>query len=343
MIYRIIIQIVLLLCICFGACAYGYDDGDFAVSVESYDSTGVGETHNNPNVAIGRPSVDTLYYADERPVVPLFAASGSHQIVTVGFGGHLVLKFDHRVSDDENNPHGVDFIVFGNAWQMIGFEQKWHYGDPKQAMVATDIVFNEPGMVSVSQDGETWYSYDWSVDPNAPAADDFAPTLGRVFDESDPYDGYDGWENLWWGDKTDPTVPLDPNITASDFKGKSLAEVCLMYGESAGGTGFDLRGLAAADYEALSVDSVTGRRWIQYVKIESVDVDNINTPEIDAVADVSACGDYKHPYPVGDMNFDCRVDLGDFALLAADWLSTSSDSELALLAANWLTCSWDCE
>lgn len=32
------------------------------------------------------------------------------------------------------------------------------------------------------------------------------------------------------------------------------------------------------------------------------------------------CGDPNHPYPIGDLNYDCRVNLLDFAILAAYWL-----------------------
>ena len=327
MINRITLAVISLLCICLNAGAYEYNPDDFALEVVDYDSTGAGTTHNDPAVALGRPSNDTLYGASLRPVLPIYPASGSHEIVTVGYGGHLILKFGHPVADDKNNPYGVDFIVFGNAWQMIGYPQEWYYGDPWQTTIGTDIIFYEPGRVSVSQDGQTWYVYDRSVDPNAPVADDFAPTLGRVFDQNDPYDGYANWDNLWWGEKTNPTLPLDPNITPADFVGKTLAEVCQIYGDSAGGTAFDLQNLAPADYEAIRIDPGTGRRWIQYIKIECTDSENINTPEIDAIADVSACGDYRHPYPPGDVNQDCFVDLLDFAIMSN----------------NWLECTWQCD
>lgn len=32
------------------------------------------------------------------------------------------------------------------------------------------------------------------------------------------------------------------------------------------------------------------------------------------------CGDPEHPYPVGDLNQDCRVDLADLAILLSHWL-----------------------
>jgi hypothetical protein len=98
------------------------------------------------------------------------------------------------------------------------------------------------------------------------------------------------------------------------------------YNGSAGGTGFDLRWLSPADYAKLAVDPNTGRRWIQYVRIED-DPGSSATTEIDAIADVSCCGDYKHPYPVGDLNKDCRVDFSD----------------IAVIALHWLECTWECD
>ncbi len=33
------------------------------------------------------------------------------------------------------------------------------------------------------------------------------------------------------------------------------------------------------------------------------------------------CGDLDHPYPPGDANKDCYVNLPDLALMAANWLT----------------------
>jgi hypothetical protein len=35
---------------------------------------------------------------------------------------------------------------------------------------------------------------------------------------------------------------------------------------------------------------------------------------------VAECGDIIHPFPVGDLNEDCKVDFSDFAELAANWM-----------------------
>lgn len=333
---------------------HDYDGNDFATEWVSYDS-GLGASFFVfPETALGRPSVDTDYYGARRPVVPVYPEWKPDAIVTIGVGGHLILKFNHKVADDENNSYGLDFIVFGNAMAVIDGINNWDYGDPGAVILKSGQVGSELGKVSVSQDGVDWYSFD-----RGPYADSFAPTLGRVYDPNDPNNGYEGWDNRWWGEATNPTLPIDPNFQAGDFAGKSVAEFCAAYGNSAGGTGFDLEWLASEDYQGLSVDPNTGRRWIQYVKIEctAVDPEEGPLPEIDAVSDVSCCGDYKHPFPVGDISHNCAVDLEDLEILCGYWLCEISDSndpakaadiykddivnlyDFALVGSSWLRCN----
>lgn len=297
---------------CFG---YDYDPSDFAVEViDFYQGLGTGVDRfepsmlfDDPNSALGRPTVDTN---GDNMSIPAFNAVAVNcvyqafrwfELVSVGTDGYLILKFDHKVRDDENNPYGIDLIVFGNPQKKGG--AFWTNGDPHNYTISISGLIADYGVVSVSQDGDNWYTYE-----DGPDADTFAPTQGRVFDPNDPNESL-GVANLWWSDESDPTVPLNPAITPEWMDGKTVAQVSAAYGKSAGGAGFDL---AESEME-----------WIQYVRIEGAG----DTPEVDAVADVSACGDYKHPYPVGDINKDCRVDLGD----------------IAMLSANWLECSWECD
>jgi len=68
------------------------------------------------------------------------------------------------------------------------------------------------------------------------------------------------------------------------------------------------------------------------------------------------CGDIDHPYPVGDVNIDCVVDLVDFAICALAWLTEDGQagwnpdcnlyddfvidtSDLRILGAHWLECT----
>ncbi|MBU0639597.1 MAG: hypothetical protein KKB50_12085 [Planctomycetes bacterium] len=254
-------------------------DSPYATQVVEYvPGTGIGsdpitgDPYHDPLAALGPPTTDTtgdnwFIPADEAvPVVPVYPPFRAFEVVTVGYGGHLIVAFDHAVEDHPKNPYGLDFIVFGNASLEVGGGQSWTNGDPSAVTVLTGNVLSEPGLVSVSQDGLEWYTY-----LNGPYADDFAPTLGRVYAPDNPDPGLGVW-NEWWGAPADPTLPLDAELTADTFSGKTVAHIAELYSGSAGGTGFDI--------------GIFGLDWIQYVRIENADLGG--TPEIDAVVDVAA-------------------------------------------------------
>lgn len=314
--------VMTLLGLAMSALGLDYDSNDFAVDVVEYiEGNDVGndwisgEPYNDANTALGRPTLETtgdgwLIPLDANvPVVPIYPAFRAFEIVTVGNGGYLTLKFNHRVADDENNPYGIDFIVFGDALQLTSGGQMWDNSNPEDFTVVGNIL-SEPGIAAVSQNGNDWYYFS-----SGPYADDFAPTASYEWDDV----------NDTWAQELDPTRPVDPNLTAFDMDGMTVAEMISAYDGSVGGTGFDLRWLEASDYAALAVDPNSGRKWIQYVRIAD-DPASSATTEIDAIADVSCCGDYKHPHPIGDINKDCRVDMIDFAMMAV----------------HWLDCTWNC-
>lgn len=339
----------LALCLAAVCPGYEYDGNDFATEVVSYvKGTGAvldyisGKPFDDPNRALDRPTVDTtgdnenIPVASIVPVVGVYSAFRSFELVTIGHGGQLILKFNHPVSNDKNNPYGIDFIIFGNAQQNAG--QYWLNGNPATFIIGSSSAIEEHAVVSVSQDGNNWYRYN-----NGPYADSFAPTFGRIYDPNHPDVNIGSW-NHWWGRPTNPTLPVDPNLGPSLFLGKSLACMSQVYGQSAGGTGFDL--------------AQSGMEWVQYVRIEG----NAScTPEVDSVADVASCGDYKHPYPEGDINEDCRVDYKDLMVLQRYWLAEITDAndpaatadiyeddivnlyDFAMAAGSWLQCTWDCQ
>ncbi|MDR3164412.1 MAG: leucine-rich repeat protein [Synergistaceae bacterium] len=61
----------------------------------------------------------------------------SHWLSLGGHGGYVTYYYDEPVTNDPNNPYGVDFIVYGNAFEGGGC--------------------NEPASVQVSSDDITWY------------------------------------------------------------------------------------------------------------------------------------------------------------------------------------------
>ncbi len=263
---------------------------NFALEVIEYiPGTGVGsdwltgQPYSDPSVALGRPTVDTtgnpifVNPLEPVPVVPVAPASRSFEIVTIGAGGALTLKFEHPVFDHPQNPFGIDFIVFGNVLQSA--DRVWSNRSP-DVVTLEGTLFEEPGIVSVSQDGETWLTF-----TNGPFADTFAPTLGRMWQPEAPDASLGEW-NDWWGEATDPTWPLDPSITSTDFVGRTVADVARIYGRSAGGTGFDLSSLD------LPMHPERDMKWMQYIRIEAPSSPG-GTPEIDAVAAVRPVSDYE--------------------------------------------------
>jgi hypothetical protein len=307
---------------------YVYDANDFATACVAYQPQGMMNDwfsrtpYNDPNVALGRPTVDTTGddwiapVASAIPVTPVYPAFRSHEIVFLGGGGSITLAFNHPVRDDASNPYGIDFIVFGNNCLRQRSGDYLSGGDLADVVVGGSDTA-EPGIVSVSQDGVTWYSF--TTDPNfmaadanfiklpaeaadGPFCDSFAPTMGRVYDPCNA-DASVGQTNRPWAEPTNPTLPLDPTVTLASLSGRSVARVAQTYGDSAGGTGYDLARLD------LPVDPNTQLKWFKYIRIDDAPVGG--EPEIDAVADVSCPGDYRHPAPLGDVNGDFRVDAQD--------------------------------
>ena len=286
---------------------------DFAVEIVNYNGPFGPSPYDDPNVVLGKPTTlikDGFETYVCSLVYPAWntAPDGSKLIVTVDIGAEIVVGFDHKISDDPGNPYGIDFIVFGNSsFECSGWVEPNTNMDEFFLKNPTSI-FAEWVTVSVAQDPNgPWYTF-----TNGPYADGMFPTNAFAWDS----------DNNNWGDELNWLKAVDPNLSVSDFDGLSAAEAIALYDGSAGGTGFDLKWLDPNDYQALEVDPDSGRRWIQYIKVISNE-----SGEVDGFADVAGCGDYKHPYPVGDINKDCRVNMIDFAMIAE----------------HWLECTWNCQ
>ncbi|MGQ9651806.1 MAG: hypothetical protein ACUVXJ_17010 [Phycisphaerae bacterium] len=284
---------------------YAYSPSDFAVEVVEYQQGDPvpmdwiwNTPFNQPMAALGRPTVDTtgdnwsMPATEPVTVVPVYAPLRMYELVSIGEGGHLVLGFDHAVENDPRNPCGIDFIIYGNSFQVIDGANTWLNGDPTTTYVNTPMVFSEPGTVSVAQYHDpahpeltVWYTFD-----NPPGADMFAPTLGRIYDPDNAPTGPPN--NGWWGVPTNPLIPFNPALTAASLSGLSVADYAYRYGYCAGGTGFDLQDV--------------GLDWFQYIRIDNP-VGSGMTPEIDAVAAV----DPEAPPP--DFDCDTDVDADDLA------------------------------
>jgi len=287
---------------------------DFAVEIMDYYGPFGPSPYDDPYSVLGKPTTFIKDGSDTFAcslVYPAWntAPEGSKLIVTLDIGAEIAVGFDHKIADDAGNPYGIDFIVFGNSWfehSGLGLVEPNTNMDEFFLKNPTSI-FAEWVIVSVAQDPNgPWHTF-----TNGPYADDMFPTNAFAWDS----------DSNNWGDELDWLKPVDPNLSISDFDGLSVAEAIELYDGSAGGTGFDLKWLDPNDYQALAVDPDSGRRWIQYIKVISDEFG-----EVDGFADVAGCGDYKHPYPAGDINRDCKVDMIDFAILTG----------------HWLECTWNC-
>jgi hypothetical protein len=220
----------------------------FASEVVSYlAGTNIPAGYDDPLAALGSPGRATGSGAFDGDLTPFNAPYTSDDVVAIGAGGSLVLRFDHAVVDDAANPFGIDLLIFGNTFLGIDFGTG----------LADGVVFAEPARIALSQDGSTWF------DVGGVFADALFPTLAY----SDPTGPFSFGGTL----PTSYTRPVDPSLTAASFAGLDTAEIAALYAGAGGGTGVDLAPL--------------GLGWIQYVRIWQPEGD-LYAADIDAIADV---------------------------------------------------------
>jgi hypothetical protein len=284
------------LALCAGALAAGptarAGDSPFAAEVVAHsadlDASGL---YNDPNAVLGKPT--TLFYdpwmtppRNERVKLVEGAYNVSPQseklLTTIDDGSFLVVKFDHPVEDDPNNPFGLDFLIFGNqTYQGVGnvndsTDMNTYMlaglsgGADRNNKVSVSCGYQElAGQVENDPDTWRWFTYD-----SGSCADDTAfPTQAYQWDAT---------AAAWTDTEMDWTKPVDPQWADDLLNGGiSAAAAIALYDGSAGGTGFDIGGFDLPTNAA-------GNKWIQYIRVEDDVVgDYSDGPEIDGFADVA--------------------------------------------------------
>jgi len=182
------------------------------------------------------------------PVTPFSPPYLLDQILSIGKGGQVTVKFDRPIRNESLNPFGLDFIVFGAAGFTIT------NGDFTGGGITDGSLFGQAEggtRVSVSNDGETWFVLN----------SEFAPSIDNYY----PTDG-----------SGDADVPVNPALGVAEIAEAGLAKLKELYDGSAGGTGFDLDWSIDADGEPVSLGQA------QFVRLEVLS----GRAEIDALSDV---------------------------------------------------------
>jgi hypothetical protein len=187
---------------------------------------GVQPGYDNPARALGEParfSPDPDHPEWSSAVTPFSPAWQPQHLVSLGAGGSLTVRFDEPVTNDPQNPFGLDLIVFGNAF----------FADPTFGGIAAGLGGAGRGLVEVSADGQAWFAV-------TPRADSMFPTLGYS-DLTDPYSTLPG------AVLSDYTRPVNPAFNAI---GLNFAQIVAAYNGSGGGTGIDIgaAGLSSVSY-----------------------------------------------------------------------------------------------
>ena len=235
----------------------------FAAALIDYQGPFGEGAYSHPEALLGKPATrfkDGAGVTSRVKVVEpayVYGLDDEPLITTLNAGAYIVVRFDHKVMDDPENPYDLDFIVFGNSFFSTGGIT---VNDDSNM---NDTPLNGSGWfenitVSVSQDGVYWYTYD-----EGPYGDNLFPTQAYQWDAA---------KSQWTDTEMDWTRPVNPALTLADFEGKTAADAIAMYDGSAGGTGFDL---AESGYE-----------WIRYIKVEGLS-GTFAEGEIDAFADVA--------------------------------------------------------
>ena len=221
--------------------------------------------YNDPNDLLGKPAQYCQGWpASATDHISVVEPSwGDGYISTFNQGDWAVVKFDHRVMDDPNNPYGLDFIAYGNAFYVGGGGYVSDTTDHGAFGLAGGI-FAEPLKISVSQNGTDWYTYN-----DGPYGDALYPSSPWEWNQALWDSTGNGWTNEV---ESNFALPVDPSLTLADMTAGTSADAMALYAGSAGGAGFDL---AESNYE-----------WIEYIKVEGVE--GFAGGEIDAFSDVAA-------------------------------------------------------
>lgn len=190
------------------------------------------------------------------------------------FGGYMTFYYDKAITDDPNNPYGIDFTVFGNSNGGASFA--------------------EPGNVLVSEDGKTWYTLAGSEHYDAGARWDYQVTYKNVeglahYSDNDGNSGAVSYNNAF-GNMRYPTKLCYPLYQWKDGEENEMTVSGVrLYGSKAQkGDGLELSGngaLPAFGYVDVHTNSSTTAGTGEDVNLLTTPVGNPYTDSYNGYGD----------------------------------------------------------
>ncbi len=204
-----------------------------AAVVQYFPGTGASAGYDQPSAVLGEPSRLTPgEYGG--PVDPFSSPWQPGQLVSVGTGGSLTVRFADPVWNLAGNPRGLDFLVFASAAFLIVNGDYTGGGITDGSLLGATEGLSR---VSVSADGVSFFTLDPAL---APGPDGLFPTDGSG----------------------DFTLAVDPTLGESDFDGLDLEGIRALYAGSGGGIGYDIAWARNGIGEAVHLDR------IEFVRLE---------------------------------------------------------------------------
>lgn len=202
--------------------------------IQYLPGAGANPAYGNPATVLGAPTRVTGEQFGFPGAVTMFnPAFGTNEILSIGTGGFVEVRFDEPITNDAGNLFGIDLIVFGNEGFIDDSFPAGQQGDP------AGVFSNDLMDVEVSADGSTWV-------PVGAFQEGFFPT--QAYLDVPPQSPGGGLV------KSTFTRPMDPSLTLSDFDGLSYAQSLALYDGSGGGTPIDIAatGLSAVSFVRIS-------------------------------------------------------------------------------------------
>jgi hypothetical protein len=183
----------------------------------------VNPSYTDSATVLGSPerfTGETDFGGDFAAAVTMFNAPfGTDELLSIGTGGFLEVRFAEPITNDPANPFGFDLIVFGNGFFVDDDYPNGQFTDPAA------YFDDDPMEVLVSADGAAWVS------------------LGTFAEGFFPTQGYTDVAPQFAPPGSVPTnfrKPMDPALTLSSFDGLTYEQALTLYDGAGGGAAIDV-------------------------------------------------------------------------------------------------------